>query len=436
MVTEPDGEETLPHVAFAAFHTPAYRRYWSGNFLALLGAQMQFVAVGWDIYDRTGESLQLGLVGLVQIIPVILLALPAGHVVDRTDRRQVIVGALTVMIGCSIALACISSREADYRWIYVFLFINGIARAFIQPAKSALLPTIVSRACFANAVTWSTAGFQLATVVGPACGGFSIAWSGSATATYLASAALSLVFIVGLSRMALPPRVIRSEPVNLRSLMAGLSFVWRTKLLLGVMSLDMFAVLLGGATALLPIYAKDILHTGPDGLGWLRAAPGLGALVTSYVLTRRPPLARAGIALLWSVTGFGAATIVFGFSRSLGLALAMLFLTGAFDTVSVVVRHTIVQLWTPDAMRGRVSAVNGMFIGISNELGEFESGTVAHFFGVPGSPAFGPTVSVVSGGIGTIVVVLLTAWVFPEVRRHGRLDAIPSPAPVQPPATS
>jgi len=199
-------------------------------------------------------------------------------------------------------------------------------------------------------------------------------------------------------------------------------------LILGAISLDMFAVLLGGATALLPVYAKDILHAGADGLGWLRAAPGLGALLTSYILTHRPPLQRAGAALLWAVAGFGAATVVFGLSRTFWLAFPVLFLAGAFDMVSVVIRHTLIQLWTPDAMRGRVSAINGMFIGISNELGEFESGTVAHLFERPNDPAFGPTVSVVSGGVGTMLVVLLAAWLFPTLRRHRRLDDSPGSA--------
>jgi len=416
----------LPHDAYAALRVPEFRRFWAGNFLAVLGAQMQFVAVGWDIYERTGQTLHLGLVGLVQIVPVVLLALPAGQIIDRLDRRHVIVAALATMMACSLALAGIAWQHADYSWIYLALFVNGIARAFLQPAKAALLPLIVPRSRFANAVTWSTSGFQLATVIGPALGGLLIAWTGTALSVYVADAILGLAFVVALSRLRPRPAAASREPLGLRSLFAGAAFVWRTKLILGAVSLDMLAVLLGGATALLPVYAKSILHSGADGLGWLRAAPGLGALLTSYILTRRPPIRRAGKTLLWSVAGFGAATIVFGVSRSFWLAWAMLFLAGAFDMVSVVIRHTLIQLWTPDAMRGRVSAINGMFIGISNELGEFESGIVAHWFERPADPAFGPTVSVVSGGLGTIVAVGLAVWLFPAMRRHGRVDESPA----------
>ena len=386
---------------------------------------MQFVAVGWDIYERTGQSLQLGLVGLVQVVPVIVLALPAGQVIDRLDRRLVIMSSLVVMVACSLALAGISWSRADYRWIYVCLFANGVARAFLQPAKSALLPLIVSRSRFANAVTWSTSGFQLATIVGPALGGLLIAATQSAEWVYVLAAPLTLALVVAIRRIRPRPSVRSEEPLGLASLLAGVTFVWRTKLVLGAISLDMFAVLLGGATALLPVYAKDILHAGPEGLGWLRTAPGLGALVTSYILTHRRPIQSAGRSLLWSVTGFGVATVVFGLARSFALAWAMLFLAGALDMISVVIRHTLIQLWTPDEMRGRVSAVNGMFIGISNELGEFESGTVSHLFERPHDVAFGPTVSVVSGGVGTILVVLLATWLFPEMRRHRGLDEGP-----------
>ncbi len=419
-------DSPLPHDAYAALRIPEFRRYWGGNFLAILGAQMQFVAVGWDIYERTGRTLDLGLIGLVQVIPVVLLALPAGQVVDRLDRRHVIVVALAVMAACSLVLAGIAWTHADYRWIYGCLFLNGVARSFLLPGKSALLPLIVPRTRFTNAVTWSTSGFQLATVVGPAAGGLMIAWTGGVFGVYVLDAVLGLAFIAAVSSLHPRPPAAHQERIGLQSLFAGAAFVWRTKLILGAVSLDMFAVLLGGATALLPVYAKVILHSGADGLGWLRAAPGLGALLTSYILTHRPPLQRAGRALLWSVAGFGLATVVFGVSRSFWLAWGALFLTGAFDMVSVVIRHSLVQLWTPDAMRGRVSAINGMFIGISNELGEFESGTVAHWFERPGDPAFGPTVSVVSGGLGTVLVVLLSLGLFPAMRRHGRLDDSPA----------
>jgi MFS family permease len=415
----------LPHDAYAALRLPDFRRYLSGNLLALLGWQMQTVAVGWELYQRTHQALHLGLVGLVQVIPVVALALPAGQLIDRLDRRRVIVVALLAISVCSLVLAAVSWWQVAIRWIYVCLFVAGVARAFLMPGKAAFLPLIVPRDRFANAVTWSTSGFQLASILGPGVGGLMIAACGAAVWVYLLDAVLATFFVVQLLRVRARPQTPSTEPLGLRSLAAGVTFVWRTKVVLGAISLDMFAVLLGGATALLPIFAEDILQAGPQGLGWLRSAPGLGALLMSFGLAHRPPTRRAGPALLWAVAGFGAATVVFGFARSFWLAWGMLFLTGGLDMVSVVIRHTLLQLRTPDMMRGRVSAVNGLFISISNELGEFESGMVAQLFHRPQDPIFGPTVSVVSGGIGTILVVLLTAWLFPEVRRCGRLDEVP-----------
>ncbi len=421
-----DDNTSAPHDAYAALRVPAFRRYLAGNILALLGAQMQLVGVGWDIYERTGEALQLGLVGLVQVIPVVLLALPAGQVIDRLDRRWVLIWSLLAMAACSLGLAAIAWLGADYRWIYVCLFINGVARAFQQPAKSALLPLIVPRSRFPNAVTWATSGFQLATIAGPALGGLLIAATHLAECVYLTTAPLTVALAIAVHGVRPRPAARSAERISLGSLLAGVRFVWRTKLMLGAISLDMFAVLLGGAAALLPIYAKDILCVGPRGLGWLRAAPGLGALVTANVLAHRRPIERAGRSLLLSIAGFGIVTVVFGIARWFPLAWLMLFIAGALDMVSVVIRHTLIQMWTPDEMRGRVSAVNGMFIGISNELGEFESGTVAHLFNRPHDVAFGPTVSVVSGGLGTVLVVLVVAWLFPQLRRHGRLDEGPT----------
>jgi MFS family permease len=427
-MTDPPILPDLPHDAYAALRVPGYRRYLAGNLLALLGSQMQAVAVGWELYERTHRPLHLGLVGLVQVLPVVALALPAGQVIDWLSRRLVIRGALLAMAGCSLALAALSWWQADIVWLYVCLFLNGVARAFLMPAKSAFLPLIVPRERFANAVMWSTSGFQLASIVGPGLGGILIAVAGKAAWVYLLDGLLSLFFLLILMGVPARAQTASVEPLGLRSLAAGLRFVWHTKLILGAISLDMFAVLLGGATALLPIYAKDILAAGPQGLGWLRAAPGLGALLMSFVLAHRRPTQQAGRNLLWSVAGFGLVTVVFGLSHSFWLAWGMLFLSGALDMVSVIIRHTLLQLRTPDAMRGRVSAVNGMFISISNELGEFESGMVAHLFDRPQDPAFGPLVSVVSGGVGTMLVVAGIAWLFPEVRRCSRLDEVPETA--------
>jgi MFS family permease len=420
-----DGAVIEPHDPIGALREPPFRRFVTGNFLALLGSQMQATAVGWDVYEVTGKTLDLGLVGLAQVIPVLFLAIPAGNVIDRCSRRHVIIAATAVLIGCSLVLAYASRVGAGMAVILPCLFVNGLARTFLQPAKSSLIPTLVPRWRFANAVTWSTSSFQLATVVGPGVGGWVIAYWGHATLVYLIDAGFTLFFLVQVARLPSLPAAARREPATWRSVLGGVEYVWRTKLVLGALALDMFAVLLGGATALLPVYAKDILQVGPTGLGALRAAPGIGALVVSLALLVLPPLRRAGSVLLWSVAGFGAATIVFGATRNYPLALAMLFLTGSLDMLSVVIRHTLVQTWTPDAMRGRVSSVNSLFIGISNELGSLESGLVAHWFTRGNDVAFGPTVSVVSGGVGTLAVVVLTAFLVPSLRRYDRLTEGP-----------
>jgi MFS family permease len=408
------GELLAPHDdAYAALRLPNVRLYLAGNMMSILAQQMQTVAVGWEIYERTGSELALGWVGLVQFMPVIALALPAGQTADRYQRKHIIMLAMLAIAACSLGLAWVSARQGSIYAMYGCLLASGVARAFQQPAKASFLPQIVPREHFGNAVAWNLGGFQIAAVAGPALSGYLIWLFGGAKVVYLVDAALSLGFCLLLT-MIVAPRFVRSvEAVTARGLAAGVGFVLRNKIILAALTLDMFAVLLGGATTLLPVFAKNILDVGPDGLGWLRAAPAAGALLMSLGLAHRPP-ARAGRALVLAVVGFGLATIVFGFSRSFWLSLAMLFLTGVFDSISVVVRHTLVQMLTPDAMRGRVSAINGMFIGASNELGGFESGVVAHWFN--------PTVSVVSGGLGTLVVVAIVGTVWPQLRRYGRLD--------------
>jgi MFS family permease len=299
--------------------------------------------------------------------------------------------------------------------MYACLLFTGVARTFQQPAKASLLPQIVPRRRFGNAVTWNTGAFQLASIVGPGLAGVLIAASVGFAAVYVLDAVASLMFVASLSFVKDPPMPEERPLPTFDTLVAGVGFVWRTKIILAAMTLDMLAVLLGGAVTLLPVFAgKDLLNVGAVGFGCMRAAPALGALVMMLWLAFRPPMLNAGASLLRSVAGFGVATIVFGFSRSYLLSLAMLFLIGAFDMVSVVVRHTLVQLLTPDEMRGRVSAVNSMFIGASNELGGFESGTVAYYFG--------PIASVVSGGIGTLATVLGVAWMWPQLGKYGRLD--------------
>ncbi len=374
---------------------------------------MQDVAVGWQLYERTHSAMALGMIGLVQVIPVIVLVLPAGHVADRFDRRRLLMLAELLMAAAATALAVISFTGAPTPLIYGAMLFSGISRAFQGPARSSLLAQLVSRETFSSAVTWNSGGWQLASVAGPALGGAVIGLTHAATLAYALNAMAALLFVALLTSISSRVVARAQAATSWSTLLAGIRFVARTKTLLASITLDMFAVLLGGATTLLPMFAKDILHVGAAGLGWLLAAPSLGALVMAMTLAHRPPMRRAGPTLLWNVAGFGAATIVFGLSRSYWLSVVALVLTGAFDSVSVVVRSTLLQLLTPDEMRGRVSAVNSVFIGTSNELGGFESGAVAAIFG--------PVFSVVAGGVGTILVVLAVARHWPAVLRLGSL---------------
>jgi MFS family permease len=388
--------------------------YLSGRFVASLGQQMLTVAVGWELYERTNSALALGLVGLTQMIPMVLFTLPAGHVADNYDRKRIIL-LMTFVIACaSVGLAITSSRNAEVFWIYLCLFAAGTARTFLWPATSAFLPHLVSRQDFSKAVTWSSGSFQLSSVLGPATGGAVIAWTHRAAPVYAANAIASLLCLLLMAFIARRHVVARKERMTLRSLIVGFKFVFESRIILGTITLDLFAVLLGGAAALLPVYAKDILRSGPAGLGLLQAALPSGSVLCALVLAYRPPLQKAGRTMLWAVAIFGIATIAFGISRWFWFSFLMLFVCGAVDNISVVVRHTLVQLLTPDEKRGRVSAVNSLFIGTSNELGGFESGTVAHWLG--------PVFSVVSGGVGTILVVIAVALIWPEVRKYGRLD--------------
>lgn len=426
-MSEPSASPSAPnpvrHDAYAALRERDFRLLLGGSFVAWLGVQMQLTAVGWDIYERTNDPWHLGLVGLVQIVPGVALALPGGHIADQFDRRKVLLASMSLLLICSLGLMFVSMTHAPLWLMYLCLFFIGVSRAFMQPAKSALMPQLVPRELFSNAVTWNSSAFQFAAITGPAAAGFLIAALGGAWVVYLLDALGIAFFLLTLLMMRPRPVVRTREPVTLRSLAAGFGFVWRTKTVLAAITLDMFAVLLGGATALIPVFAsKDILNVGPAGLGWLNAAPAVGAILMSVWLAHRPPIKRAGPALLWSVVGFGAVTIVFGFSRWYWLSLLALFLTGLFDMISVVIRHTLVQIMAPDEMRGRVSAVNGIFIGLSNELGAFESGAVAKTFERQNDPAFGPTMAVITGGLGTVAVVALVAVLMPQIRKFGRLD--------------
>jgi MFS family permease len=400
--------------AYAALRRRDFRYFLLGHVTATAGTQMQNVAVGWQLYERTDSAFALGLLGLVQIVPMLAMALPAGHLADRYDRRRILIAALVLRAISSLGLALVVTSGARVSSIYGCLFLSGLARAFQGPARGALLPGLVPRSDFANAVTWNASGFEMASLAGPATGGLLIALTGSAMPAYLLCALADLIFAALLALVPSPPVAPAGGRPSFRSLGTGLRFVLDSPLLLAALTLDLFAVLLGGAVALLPVYARDILRVGPVGLGWMQAAPSLGALLMALLTTHLPPLRRAGRTLLLSVAGFGVATIIFGLTRSFGVALLMLFLTGAFDNISVVIRHTLVQILTPDELRGRVSAVNGMFISASNELGRFESGAVAGLFS--------PTVSVVGGGIGTLLVVAAVARRWPQLRDYGPLE--------------
>jgi MFS family permease len=394
---------------YAALRFRDYRLFALGNWASIMGQQMLSVGIGWELYERTHSALALGLVGLVQVLPVIFLALLAGQVADQFDRRRIVLITQGALALCSIGLALISYGQGLVLLIYLCLFVIGTARAFNNPARAALLPQLVPKEIFSNAVTWNSSGFQLAAMLGPALAGLLIAVQKSATWVYIFCALSALIFFGCLFLIKGRQAERSKEPVTFKSLAAGFSFVWQTKIILAAITLDLFAVLLGGATTLLPIFAKDILHVGPDGLGWLRAAPAIGAFIMALTITYLPTMSQAGKTLLWAVGGFGAATIGFGLSQSFWFSLFMLVMIGALDSISVVVRQTLVQLRTPDEMRGRVSAVNGMFISTSNELGGFESGLAASLFG--------PVLAVVGGGIGTIAVVIAVAIVWPEIRK-------------------
>jgi MFS family permease len=403
------------HDPYAALRIADFRWLSFGQFVSTLGTQMLSVAIGWELYERTGSALALGLVGLVQIVPVIMLTLPAGHAVDRYDRRRIVLLSQVLLGLCSLGLAAISWRQGPIPLIYLCLLGIGIARAFNGPASSTLLPQTVPPEQFANAVTWSSSIWQLSAVGGPALGGAVIAVMRSATLVYIADAVACLFFVLALTRIRSRQAPRPVEPLTREALLAGVRYLRKSNVLLAAITLDMFAVLLGGATTLLPVFAKDILQVGPTGLGWLRAAPSIGALVVALTLAYLPPMRRAGRTLLWAVAGFGVATVVFGLSRSFGLSLLMLACLGGLDNISVVIRSTLLLVFTPDELRGRISAINSVFIGASNELGGFESGVAAALLG--------PVLAVALGGVGTVLVVLAVAGLWPEMRRLGRLAA-------------
>ncbi len=416
-VVMPDFEQA-PAPVHAAFQHRDFRNYQVARFLAILGAEAQSVAVGWQIYQITNSALLLGATGLALFLPGVLFVLPAGHVADRFNRKRVILTCYGLQTLCTAALfveAWLGTRSIVA--VYATLFLIGLGRAFSGPASSAILPSLVPKESFVNAMTWGSAVFQISNISGPAVGGllFTLALPRAASrlngapVVYLLTLATLLSFMVLVSTIHPREEAKERKGFTVDAMLVGMQYVRRARLLLGSISLDMFAVLLGGATSLMPIFAKDILHAGPRGLGTLRAAPAIGALVISLVLARRPIRHGAGKLMLVCVGIFGAATVGFGLSRSFPFSIFMLLLIGASDNVSVIVRSSILQLGTPPEMRGRVSAVNSLFLGASNEFGEFESGLTAHWFGA--------VRAVVYGGIGSMMVTGLWSLFFPPLRQ-------------------
>jgi MFS family permease len=425
---------------YAVFQNRDFRRFLLGRLAASMGTQMLTVAVDWELYQRTHSTLALGFVGLAFMVPMILCTLPAGHLADHFNRKKIILAASVLTAVTSLGLALISWWNGPVAWIYACLVVLGVARTFLWPASAAFLPGLLPRPQFPRGVTYNSGVFQLSSVLGPAIGGVLYAVTGSAAIIYVLNVLAAMICFALMFFIPNRQTPAERQPVTVKSLATGFSFVYQNKIILGTITLDMFAVLLGGAVSLLPFFAGDILKSGADGLGLLRAAMPIGAVVCALWLAHRPPLLKAGRAMLLAVGVFGLATILFGLGNPaclgqwLGLtalpagvwfwfAFAMLAVCGGVDNVSVVVRQTLVQILTPDEKRGRVSAVNSLFIGTSNELGGFESGLVAWLGGaaIGRSNASGAIFSVVTGGIGTIIVVLAVARIWPEIRRYGKL---------------
>ena len=392
-------------------HAP-FSRFWLARICTIVAFQMQVVAVGWQMYTLTHSAMDLGLVGLAQFIPAVLLTLVVGQVADRYDRRRIAVTCQIVM-AILVCTLCIGSLNhwLTREWIFILVMLMGAAKAFESPSMSALLPSLVPVEVLPRAISLSSSAMQAAFIIGPALGG--VIYVFGASVVYAISTLLFICAMSSLMRITTARQIPKMSNVGLKTILAGIHFIRYKPVVLGAISMDLFAVLLGGATALLPIYAKDILHTGPWGLGMLRATPAVGALCMSVWLTWRPIERRTGPIMFVAVALFGFATMVFGLSTSFYISLAALLVLGASDMISVVIRSSLIQLETPDDMRGRVSAVNFLFIGTSNQLGEFESGLTANWWGV--------RTAVVTGGLGTLVVVALWAHLFPALARRDKL---------------
>ena len=399
----------LPHDPYLALREPNYRRFAVAFLASGIGLQAMNTAVLWGVWESTRDALALGWTGVARALPVVALTLVAGQAIDRLDRRRVFTVTQSLFVLVSLGLGAASLLGAGVSSVYLLLAAGGAVRAFNAPARAAMLPSLVPPGSFENAIAWNSGLFQLAAITGPLLAGGLIQGTGSTWPAF--AAATLLLTTAAIVSTGLRPRPVERErePISFASFLAGFGHIYGERTVFAAILLDLLAVLFGGATALLPIFAEEILEVGPAGLGALRAAPYLGAGLMAGYLAFRPKIQRAGPALLWSVVAFGIAMIGFGLSQSFLVSLAALAISGAVDNISVVVRHVLVQTRTPDRLRGRVSAVNSVFIECSNELGSFESGLVARWMG--------PVFSVVSGGVGTVAITGLIAWKFPELRR-------------------
>ncbi|MGA1801947.1 MFS transporter [Rhizobium sp. HT1-10] len=399
---------------FAAFRHVSYTRFFFARFLVSFAAQIISVSVGWQMYDQTGSAIYLGLIGLVQFLPSLVLTLVTGSVADRYSRRHIV--AICTLVGalCAVAL-WVMTATGSFAPLPVFLILTvmGIERAFLGPATQSLAPNLVPPEDLSNAVAWNSSSWQTAAIVGPVAGG--LLYGVGPSLAYAVAAIFSILGAILIQMIAKPAQHSTGMATNWNTILAGYRFIWSEKVVLGAISLDLFAVLLGGAVALMPIFARDILTLGPWGLGLLRAAPGVGAIATAVLLATYPLRHRAGIYMFAGVAMFGVGTLLFGLSETPWLSIVALMIMGASDMISVYVRETLIALWTPDHVRGRVNAVNMVFVGASNELGEFRAGTMASLFGaVP---------AVVIGGVGTLAVAIIWAIGFPQLRKIDTLDA-------------
>ena len=423
------------HDPYAVWRRPEYRRFSIAWLALVIAGQIEVIAVGIHIYAKTGDPLALGWIGLVRALPVLLLAVAGGQLADRFNRQTVIILMQSLGLLAIAGLTALVYCEAPVHWFYAAILMASIAQALGSPARSAFLPQLVPASLFSNAMAWNSSLFQVGTMVGPAIGGLLLGAHDYTPPAFLLAIFLRLTSLLAVWSLTVgqPPRP--SGGVSFRSMLAGIQFVWNSKIILATITLDMFAVLLGGATYLLPMFAKDILHVGGFGLGLLRSAEAIGAIAMAMAIAHLPPIKRAGRAMLWAVAGFGAATVLFGLSHWFWLSMVAMVLIGACDNISVIVRHTLVQIMTPDSMRGRVSGVHNIFIVSSNDLGGFESGATASLFGTMAagfglaeaglaSRVAGAVSSVVFGGVGAMVVVAGCAKRWPDLLKLGSLRDI------------